>query len=87
MLYARDTSGRLWGFEGKPYSPENPYKDPFLIGAGWNVYTAITPLISAQARHVAGPRPGCPRHRRPQLEPGKPLDRALLAFPSEHGTE
>lgn len=49
MIYARDTSGRLWGFEGKPYTPSDPYKAPFLIGAGWNAYTAITPLISPTA--------------------------------------
>ena len=44
-LYARDTAGVLWRYEGNDtYLTHVPLKPRARVGGGWNAYTAIVPL-------------------------------------------
>lgn len=46
-FYGRDAAGVLWQYRGAPSVSSNAYYDPRRkTGAGWNTYTALTPLSS-----------------------------------------
>ncbi|MBY8879219.1 tachylectin-related carbohydrate-binding protein [Actinacidiphila acidipaludis] len=54
VLYARDTAGVLWRYEGNDTTQSTePFKPRARIGDGWNAYTAIVPL-GAQSAAATG---------------------------------
>ncbi|MBY8879798.1 tachylectin-related carbohydrate-binding protein [Actinacidiphila acidipaludis] len=48
-LYAVDGSGVMWRYDGTAPGSAAPFQPRARVGAGWGVYTAITPLIGTTA--------------------------------------
>jgi len=48
-LYAVDGSGVMWRYDGNAPGSAAPFQPRAKVGAGWGVYTAITPLIGTTA--------------------------------------
>lgn len=48
-FYAVDGSGVMWRYDGTPAGSTAPFQPRAKVGAGWGVYTAVTPLIGTTA--------------------------------------